>query len=328
FLYKGFSKGDISPFVVEGEHVGLIKSDVLKQLVKYPEVFCIRDCEQTKQGLVELNPAFRDYNERTEQMEKVLRMLRSEGLFPALHGWRDENFEVKSEHKALLKMERAATPLFGVRKYGVDINGYVRHPTQGLCIWLQQRSNTKETWPGKWDNMVGGGLSVGYGIKETAIKEAAEEASIPSNLVKNLVSAGCVSFYFESQQGLFPNTEYVFDLELPLDFVPHNADGEVQAFELLPAKECIERLFTTDFKTTSAPVVIDFLIRHGHITADDEINFTQIVELLHVPLQSLYTYKARLEKSQKQEQLTFQSEDRNCNCNCSKLVENGHNKSA
>lgn len=166
-------------------------------------------------------------------------------------------------------MDRSATPLFGVRKYGVDINGYVQHPTRGLCIWLQQRSNTKETWPGKWDNMVGGGLSVGYGIKETAVKEAAEEASIPKDLVQNLVSVGCVSFFFESEQGLFPNTEYVFDLELPPDFTPHNADGEVQAFELLPANECIERVFTPDFKTTSSPVVIDFLIRHGFITPEN-----------------------------------------------------------
>ncbi|XP_022223125.1 uncharacterized protein YJR142W isoform X1 [Drosophila obscura] len=332
FYLTGFHKGDIRPFLVEGQQVGLIKSDVLKQLVKYPEVFCIRDCEQTKQGLVELNPAFRDYNERTEQLEKVLRNLRSEGLFPALQGWRDEYFEVKSEHRALLKMERAATPLFGVRKYGVDINGYVRHPTQGLCIWLQQRSNTKETWPGKWDNMVGGGLSVGFGIKETAIKEAAEEASIPCDLVKNLVSAGCVSFFFESRQGLFPNTEYVFDLELPLDFVPHNADGEVQAFELLPAKECVERVFTPDFKTTSAPVVIDFLIRHGHITADDVVDFTQIVELLHVPLQSLYIYKTRLEQIQKQQQQEKKQPNDDSNCNRAsspiKPLENGHKKAA
>lgn len=40
-------------------------------------------------------------------------------------------------------------------------------------------SATKQTWPNKWDNMVSGGLSVGHGVKETAIKEAAEEASIP-----------------------------------------------------------------------------------------------------------------------------------------------------
>lgn len=91
------------------------------------------------------------------------------------------------------------------------------------------------------------GLSVGYGIRETAIKEAAEEASIPESLAEKIVSAGCVSFFFESERGLFPNTgvahndfvsethfimsilisEYVYDLELPLDFMPTNADGEV-----------------------------------------------------------------------------------------------------
>lgn len=156
--------------------------------------------------------------------------------------------------------------------------------------------------------MVSGGLSVGYGIRETAIKEAAEEASVPESLAQKIVSAGCVSFFFESERGLFPNTEYVYDLELPLDFIPNNADGEVkeiehfnanlsfyvfqvQGFELLPVAECLERVFSPDFKTTSAPVIIDFLIRHGFITPETESNFTQIVELLHVPLCSLFTYR-------------------------------------
>lgn len=49
FFFLGFQKGDIRPFLVEGQQVGLIKSDVIKQLNKYPEVFCIRDCEYTKQ---------------------------------------------------------------------------------------------------------------------------------------------------------------------------------------------------------------------------------------------------------------------------------------
>lgn len=48
-------------------------------------------------------------------------------------------------------MDRSATCLFGIRNYGVDINGYVRHPKLGLCIWLQQRSSTKQTWPGEFD---------------------------------------------------------------------------------------------------------------------------------------------------------------------------------
>lgn len=51
-------------------------------------------------------------------------------------------------------MERSATCLFGLRQYGVDINGYVRHPTKGLCIWMQKRAADKQTWPGMMDNMV------------------------------------------------------------------------------------------------------------------------------------------------------------------------------
>lgn len=180
---------------------------------------------------MELNPAYRDYGERTEQVDAILRDMRTKGLFSAaLKGWRDEDYEVLSiSNVSLLKMDRSATCLFGIRNFGVEINGYIRCPNRGLCIWLQQRSATKQTWPNKWDNMVSGGVSVGHGIRETAIKEAAEEASIPESLGDKIVSAGCVSFFFESERGLFPNTEYVYDLELPLDFVPNNADGEVSA---------------------------------------------------------------------------------------------------
>lgn len=52
------------------------------------------------------------------------------------------------------KVEYVISGLFGIRNYGVDINGYVMDPEKGLCIWLQRRSATKQTWPGKWDNMV------------------------------------------------------------------------------------------------------------------------------------------------------------------------------
>lgn len=97
----------------------------------------------------------------------------------------------------------------------------------------------------------------------------------------------------------------MFDLELPLDFIPENADGEVETFELLPAAQCLEKLFSADFKTTSVPVALDFLIRHGLVTPENgkgvsrlmevsfcflEKEFIKVVELLHVPLQSIYSY--------------------------------------
>lgn len=57
-------------------------------------------------------------------------------------GWRDENYEVMSvTNVSLMEMDRSATCLFGIRNFGVEINGYIKHPQKGLCIWLQQRSS-------------------------------------------------------------------------------------------------------------------------------------------------------------------------------------------
>ena len=47
----------------------------------------------------------------------------------------------------------------------------------------------------------------------------------------------CYRFFFESERGIFPQTEFVFDLELPIDFVPKNNDGEVDEFTLVKASE-------------------------------------------------------------------------------------------
>ncbi|XP_053602269.1 uncharacterized protein LOC128670546 [Plodia interpunctella] len=286
FYLSGLHQGTCVPFLVTGRQVGLIRSDVMKHLQRFPEVFSIND------KYVELNPAFRDYEERTSKVAEILNKLRIENEICALKGWRNECFEVSTPfyHESLLEMDRSAICLFGIRNYGVSVNGYLQHPTKGLCIWLQQRSFTKETWPGKWDCFVSGGLAVGYGILETTIKEAAEEASVQGELVKKLVPSGCVSFFFESERGLFPNTEYVYDLELPIDFTPRNADGEVQTFELLTAEECVQRALSPQFKTTGAPVLMDFLIRKGYINPENEPNYRYLVELLHVPLQSIYNW--------------------------------------
>ncbi|KAK9876960.1 hypothetical protein WA026_015993 [Henosepilachna vigintioctopunctata] len=287
FYLSGLATGESRPFIVEGIQVGLVRPDVLQQLMNFPEVFNVTS------GYVELNPAFRNYEERTNKVDEVLRKLRTEQKFITLRGWRNEYYEVKREFNShsFFKMDRCATCLFGILNYGVDITGYVRHPTLGICIWFQKRAANKQTWPGFWDNMVGGGLSVGHGILETAHKESQEEASVSKDLAKNLVSAGSVSFFYESARGLFPNTVFVFDIELPVDFTPVNADGEVEEFELLPAAQALERVCSTNFKTTSVPVVLDFFIRHGIINIENEKELLKIIELLHVPLQSIYSYR-------------------------------------
>eukprot|EP00096_Caligus_rogercresseyi_P013649 TRINITY_DN6275_c0_g1_i1.p1 TRINITY_DN6275_c0_g1~~TRINITY_DN6275_c0_g1_i1.p1 ORF type:complete len:243 (+),score=46.57 TRINITY_DN6275_c0_g1_i1:1568-2296(+) len=229
------------------------------------------------------------------EVVSVLRDIRAQHPeLSALQGWRNENYEIKasfSDEVPLLKMERSATCLFGIRQYGIDINGYVNHPDKGLCLWFQKRARSKPTWPGRWDNFVGGGLSEGHGIFETAIKEANEEASVPKDIAEKMESKGCVSFFYESDRGLFPQTEFVFDLELPLDFQPRVNDGEVEEFELIPVAQVIPRILSKDMKLTSAPITLDFLIRHGFINISNEPNLPELVELVHMPIHSLYGAK-------------------------------------
>ena len=70
------------------------------------------------------------------------------------------------------------------------------------------------------------------------MKEAQEEANVSEETAKrNLRPVGSVSFFFQSERGLFPQTEFVFDLELSPDFSPSNNDGEVSGFELFPASQ-------------------------------------------------------------------------------------------
>ena len=41
-------------------------------------------------------------------------------------------------------------------------------------------------------------------------------------------------------------------------------------------------------KTTSCPVMMDFLVRHGVINEENEPNIVEVTELLHMPIHTLY----------------------------------------
>jgi len=60
---------------------------------------------------VQLNPAFRDYTERSARVDEVLREWMAGGKFVTLRGWREECYEVRAQFNTqpLFKMDRSAT---------------------------------------------------------------------------------------------------------------------------------------------------------------------------------------------------------------------------
>lgn len=281
--------GPVKPFLSGDLQIGLVRLEFEPALADHPDVFRISDDK------VELSPKLSSFEERSAALDAAFRKMRAKGDLESLSGWREETYDVRGPDRSaepLFKLERSATPILGIRSYGVNINGFVRDGDGKVeAIWLQRRAADKQTWPGKLDHLVGGGLTSGLGVRECALKEGLEEANLDADYAgKRMVSAGIVTILYDTSRGIYPCGEFVFDLELDKDFVPQNNDGEVQGFELVPVKNIVEKICSSEFKTPSSPIVLDFLIRHGIINAENEPNLIAVVENLHVPIHSQFDY--------------------------------------
>ena len=94
------------------------------------------------------------------------------------------------------------------------------------------------------DNFVAGGLTEGRGVLETAIKEGEEEAGLQAHQCQGIKPTGTISYLHQSERGIHPLTEFVFDLELPEDWLPANMDGEVDEWILCPVTKVFDILFS------------------------------------------------------------------------------------
>lgn len=262
------------PFRVAGQRVGWLRPGFAARVLGFADVFV-----RAPDGAVAMAPALDTAAARTAAMDRALRTLGAEGAFA---GWRDEAYPVSTGwgRAPLLLMERAAVPAFGVRAYGLHVNGFVRQDGE-LRMWIARRSRAKHTYPGLLDNMVAGGQPHGLSLAANLVKECAEEAAIPADLARRAVPVGAVTYAADVAEGIRPDVLFCYDLELPADFAPRAADGEVESFALMPIGEVAALVRDTrDFKFNCTLVVIDFLVRHG-LVAPDEPDYVAIVEGLH-----------------------------------------------
>lgn len=261
------------PFCVGEVRVGWVHRNFAPALHPFDDVFAMSD-----RGIT-LARGLDDYAARSVAVDRALRALDRDGHFA---GWRDEPYPVGTGYHRppLFEMERTAVPRFGVPAYGIHVHGYLRDGAD-ILMWIGRRADDKPTYPGMLDQMIAGGQPVGIGLMENVIKEAGEEAAVPAHIAATARSVGAVSYCHECDEGLKPDVMFVYDLELPRDFVPRNTDGEMSEFRLLPAADVMEiTAETRDFKFNCAVANIDFFVRHGLLTPDDP-DYVEIVRGLH-----------------------------------------------
>ncbi|TFY81869.1 hypothetical protein EWM64_g2136 [Hericium alpestre] len=96
-------------------------------------------------------------------------------------------------------------------------------------------------------------------------------------------AVGAVSYFFRTARGwLQPEVEFVYDICAPPGaLVLRPMDGEVESFALMTLEETVAHMRRGEFKPNCAVVLLDFLIRRGIVTPDNEPDYMQIVTRLH-----------------------------------------------
>jgi 8-oxo-dGTP pyrophosphatase MutT (NUDIX family) len=160
-------------------------------------------------------------------------------------------------------MERAAARFWGTLTRGAHANGYVAGADgRPLALWIAQRAFTKATDPGLHDNLVGGGVPAGQSPWETLQREGFEEAGLDAECMAAARPGRVLAIDRAVPEGWQHEHLHVFDLALPADRVPHNQDGEVQGFELLPVTQAIARARGGSMTVDASLATLDFLLRH------------------------------------------------------------------
>jgi 8-oxo-dGTP pyrophosphatase MutT (NUDIX family) len=249
------------PLRLGATRIGWVRHDNAAVLQRFPAVFAVseHDVELTAGG---------GFDALTAAVDGVIETLVAEGR---VDKWRHEDFAVAPRwgQAPLFKLDRGAVGFFGIRSYGVHVNG-IRRDSDALKLWIGQRAGDKKVAPDKLDNLVAGGIGHGHGLIETLIKEAAEEAALPPALAGRALAVGALTYRMATAAGMREDVLFVFDLEVPADFTPRNTDGEIAEFHLLPARDIVARVRESDdFKFNVNLVIIDFALRNGLITPDE-----------------------------------------------------------
>ncbi len=256
-------------FVIDDVPISWIRNNVVSYFIE-------SGFFQKEGDILTFLPVYDDFQSRTDALTQFAKKALSDGV---TNRFMSEPYAVRPLLKAppLCLADRGIASLMGLLSMGQHLNGYVC-TDKGIKMWIARRSFDKGNYAGKLDHLVAGGLPYGIDLDENLYKECYEEAGITRQLAQCAKNVGVVSYQYEYLRGGHRDILYCYDLELPADFTPVCTDGEVEAFYLMDIEEVADMVQKSDeFKPNCNLVIIDFLVRHGYLTTENE-DYIEIVQ--------------------------------------------------
>lgn len=215
------------------------------------------------------------FQRRTDTLEQVTNKViprKHSDIYP-VYPFNSVDPVYDDDNVVLAHVNRSTAPYLGIDSVGVHLNCYVRHNNVIQGVWLAKRAATKSHHPNYWDTTVAGGQPHNLSLYDNIVKEAYEEAGVPSQWLRNDVSNEAFSDHTHDPLTMTTAKEdgscmkrsfyYSFDLEVPDEWQPTPVDGEVQQFKLYSMEELDNELrFGESLRPAMRAVLLDFMIRH------------------------------------------------------------------
>jgi len=238
--------------IIEGKEKFDILPNDLNIIKKFPNFFLF------KENKIFLKKEINNFKKRTYVINQVFNFLVKKKLILSKHR---EYFPVFKSFKSkpLLKVQRVIGPFFGFQFFGVHLNGFLKKNNK-YFMWVGRRTK-KGNFPNDLDQIAAGGLPFNVTIKKNLIKESYEEANINKTLILKSKYDGTISYRVETKLGMSRHILFCYNLELPMNFIPKNNDGEITNFYLWPIQKILKIIKQSrKFKFDCSLVIILFAL--------------------------------------------------------------------
>ena len=174
--------------------------------------------------------------------------------------WRNEQLLVRSASGEVVgTVERGAVRPLGIATQAVHLVGLASDGG----FWVQQRSDHKDSYPGRWDTLMGGMVSASDTLEQALARETWEEAGLHIADLQDVQWGGVLRFRQPATDGdangnglsYMHEDIHWYRCAVPAGLVPRNQDGEVQQFDCWPPERLLAQL-AADIFTPEAALVL------------------------------------------------------------------------